>query len=136
VGGGAAPEAARGSEYPPHVTDPHEATLRPRSRAWVPGWLSLVGPAGLLVSVGLAWLLRQPQILVVAMLCCALSAVTCIVGVVAVVRGIRDARRHPAERPRLIGAGIALGAVGALVSGLVAVVVVLLLAELAQYRPV
>jgi hypothetical protein len=118
------------------VTDPHEATLRPPSRAWVPGWLSLVGPAGLLAFVGLAWLLRQPQILVVAMLCCALSAVTCIVGVVAVVRGIRDAGRHPAERPRLIGAGIALGAVGALVSGLVAVVVVLLLAELAQYRPV
>jgi chromate transport protein ChrA len=117
------------------VNDPHEPVLRPRSRAWLLGWLSLVGPVGVVASVALAWLLHQPQLLVAGVLCSALSIVTCVLGVVAVVRGIRDSRRHTAERPRLIGAGISIGAVGAVTSGAVAVAVGLILLALSQYDP-
>ncbi|MBP2456865.1 hypothetical protein ABID70_002389 [Clavibacter michiganensis] len=116
------------------MVDSREPTLRPRSRAWLLGWLSLVGPVGVVASLALGQLLGEPQLYVGALLSGMASIVTCILGIVAVRRGIRDGRRHAAERPRLIGGGIALGVVGAVGSGLVALVIGLFLLALSQYR--
>ncbi|MBF4618722.1 hypothetical protein ITJ44_11630 [Clavibacter sp. VKM Ac-2873] len=105
------------------MTDPHDAALRPRSRAWRLGWLSLIGPAGVAASIMGAWLVPQPQLLIGAVLFAAVSIATLVIGIVGVRRGIGEARRHPAERPRLIGGGIALSSVGLLASGAVMLVI-------------
>lgn len=131
-GGDGRPEPA--VEYPPPVRDPRASTLRPRSRAWLLGWLSLLGPVGVVASIALGQLLREPQLYVGAFLSSVLSIVTCILGIVAVRRGIRDARQHPAERSRLIGGGIAIGLIGSVASGLVVLVIGFFLLALSQYR--
>lgn len=132
-GGGTAGPAPR-VPYPAPVKDPDAPTLLPRSRAWLLGWLSLVGPVGVVASLVLGRQLGEPQLYVGALLFGAASIVTCILGIAAVRRGIRDARRHAAERPRLIGGGIAVGVVGAVGSGLVVLVVGFFLLALSQYR--
>jgi hypothetical protein len=116
------------------VKDPQGPTLRPRSRAWLLGWLSLVGPVGVVASVALGRMLGEPQLYAGAFLSSVLSVATCVLGIVAVRRGIRDGRQHAAQRPRLIGGGIAIGVVGILASGAVVLVVGFLLLALSQYR--
>jgi hypothetical protein len=117
------------------MTDPHDTALRPRSRAWRLGWLSLVGPAGVVASIAAAWLIPQPQLLIGAALFAAASIATFVIGIVGVRRGIGDARRHPAERPRLIGGGIAVSSLGLLASAAVVLAIGGILYALSQYRP-
>ena len=117
------------------MTDPHDAALRPRSRAWRLGWLSLVGPVGVVASIAAARLIPEPQLLIGAILFAAASIPTFVIGIVGVRRGIRDARRHPAERPRLVGGGIAVSSVGLLASAAVVLVIGGILFALSQYRP-
>jgi hypothetical protein len=124
-----------GPEYPAPMTDPHDAALRPRSRAWLLGWLSLIGPAGVVASIVLVQLLREVQFYVGVILFAVVSVVTFAFGIAGVRRGIRDARRHHAERPRLIGGGIAVASVGLLASGAVVLVIGGILFALSQYRP-
>ncbi|WP_317229682.1 hypothetical protein [Clavibacter sp. MX14-G9D] len=116
------------------MKDPQGPTLRPRSRAWLLGWLSLVGPVGVVASIALGRLLGEPQLYVGVFPSSMLSVATCVLGIVAVRRGIRDGRQHAAERPRLIGGGIAIGVVGILASGAVVLVAGSLLLALSQYR--
>ena len=117
------------------MTDPHDTALRPRSRAWLLGWLSLIGPVGVVASIVLVQLVGEVQLYGGVILFSAVSIVTCVLGILAVRRGIRDAKRHAAERPRLIGGGIAVGALGALASGAIVLVVGGLLFALSQYSP-
>ncbi|MBF4621399.1 hypothetical protein [Clavibacter sp. VKM Ac-2542] len=105
------------------MPDPHDAARRPRSRAWRLGWLSLIGPAGVAASITGAFLVPRSQLLTGAVLFAAVSIATFVVGIVGVRRGIGEARQHPAERPRLIGGGIAVSSVGLLASGAVMLVV-------------
>jgi len=117
------------------MTDPHDTALRPRSRAWLLGWLSLIGPVGVVVSIAAAYTVPQPQLLIGAMLFAAVSIATFVLGIVGVRRGIGDARRHPAERPRLVGGGIAVSSLGLLASAAVVLVIGGILFALSQYRP-
>ncbi len=117
------------------MTDPPDTALRPRSRAWRLGWLSLIGPVGVVASVVAAYWGLQPQLLIGVFPFSAASIATFVIGVVGVRRGIGDARRHPAERPRLIGGGIAVASLGLLASAAVVLVIGGNLFALSQYRP-
>ncbi|OUD87958.1 hypothetical protein BC477_08185 [Clavibacter michiganensis subsp. michiganensis] len=57
--------------------------LRPRSRAWRLGWLSLIGPVGVVASIVAAYWGLQPQLLIGVFPFSAASIATFVIGIVA-----------------------------------------------------
>ncbi|PZF58146.1 hypothetical protein DEJ23_04385 [Curtobacterium sp. MCSS17_008] len=86
--------------------------VRERSTAWQLGWLAVSGPATIIASVVLYFLLQAAFMAYVALLLQLWVLAGVVFGICAVVTGVRDRRQHRLDAT----SGAVIGAVGAVLS--------------------